>query len=94
MKQNTPAPNSDPALALAGWSTRKLKAELRRHRVTARMIADRRGLTEQGVRLTIRGLRTGLTVRQAIAQELGVDVTQIWPDALLSLRQRRLLRAS
>lgn len=67
---------------------------MRVHRVTARLIAERHGIHHSAVRLTVRGLRQGLAVRQAIAQELGVDVIQIWPDALLPLRERRLRMAS
>lgn len=58
------------------------------------MIAAQAGITQQAVRLTIRGERKGLQVRQAIAQALGVDVQVIWPDALLTPRERRLLMAS
>lgn len=94
MRQNTPVYNPDPAQESGGWSVRKLKAQMRVHRVTAKLIAERHGLHHSTVRLTVRGLRQGLAVRQAIAQELGVAVTQIWPDALLSPRQRRLRRAS
>lgn len=81
-------------LVQAGWSVRKLKAQMRSRGVTARQVADRHAISHQGVRLTIRGLREGLVTRQAIAQELGVDVTQIWPDALLPVRERRLRKAS
>ena len=75
-----------------GWSSRKLRAQLRAHGVTAQQIADSCGLSYCGVRFTILGSRKGLRTRQAIAQALGVAVTTIWPDALLPLRERRGLR--
>ena len=94
MKQNTPTSNPTPAGLRAGWSLRKLKAQLRARKLTPAAIAAKAGLTQQAVRLTIRGERKGLQVRQAIAQALGVDVQVIWPDALLTPRERRLLMAS
>lgn len=94
MKQNNPTSNPTPAALCAGWSARKLKAQLRSRGLSPAVIAAQAGITQQAVRLTIRGERKGLQVRQAIAQALGVDVQVIWPDALLTPRERRLLMAS
>lgn len=94
MKQDTPHPEATTAQVQAGWSVRKLRAQLRVHGTSAWRIAKIHGLSAQGVSQTVRGERQGLRTRQIIAQELGVEVTVIWPDALLPLRERRLRRAS
>lgn len=91
-KQNTPRPCDAPAQA--GWSVWKIKAQLRERGINSVQIAAVSGLSHQGIRMTIRGLRCGIATRQAIAQALGVEVTTIWPDALLPLRERRRMRAA
>lgn len=77
-----------------GWSVRKLRAQLRKHGLDSVQIAARSGLSHSGVRMAIRGQRSGIATRQAIAQALGVEVTTIWPDALLPLSERRRLRTA
>lgn len=55
-------------------------------------IAKGSGLSQQAISYAVRGIRQGLRARQAIADALNISVTEIWPDALLPLKERRLLR--
>ena len=93
-KQDTPGHNSETTPLRTGWSVRKLKAQLRRHQLTSVQISEASGFSQQGIRLTIRGMRKGLATRQAIAQALGEEVTTIWPDAHQVPKERRLRTAS
>ena len=62
--------------------------------VTPKSIGASSGLTPQAISLAVHGHRRGRLARLAIAEALGKDVTEIWPDALLPMRERRLLTAS
>ena len=86
MKQNTPLHNGE-----SGWEPRQIKARMVLLGVTAAQIAKKNGFSSQGVRAAIRGERKGLAIRKAIAQALEEEVTTIWPDAELPMRERRRL---
>ena len=90
MKQNT-SPHAAPSV---GWTTAQIKMVMFELGETPKSIAARHGLTPQAISLAVHGRRNGRLARVAIAQSLGRDVTEIWPDALLPMRERRLRLAS
>jgi lambda repressor-like predicted transcriptional regulator len=89
MKQNT---SLQPASA--AWTTLQIKEAMLKAGVTPTSIAADSGLTPQAISLAVHDRRRGRRARLAIAKALGKDVTEIWPDALLPMRQRRHLLAS
>jgi len=90
MKQNTSTHgNRRPA-----WTTLEIKIAMLKAGVTPKSIGADSGLTPQAISHAVHQARSGQRARLAVAQALGVDVTEIWPDALLPLRERRLRRAS
>ena len=86
MKQNTPRINI--------WSPRMIRYQLRMKGILPKDIAQAHGWSAQLVTATIRGARQGRKPRQAVADALGIPVTEIWPDALLPLRERKRLRSA
>ena len=86
MKQNTPAKKA--------WSPRQIRAQLILRAMLPKDVGANVGLSQQAITATIRGDREGVKPRQAIADALGVPVTDIWPDALLPFRERRRLRCA
>lgn len=90
MKENTTQP-SEP---LQPWGSEKIKAAIEEAGLSQRGIAEAHGMTPQAIWQTVHSVTTGRLARQAIAASLGRDVTEIWPDALRPLRERRLRKAS
>jgi lambda repressor-like predicted transcriptional regulator len=89
MKQNT----SPQAVLPVAWTTLQIRAAMVELGATPKSIGARSGLTPQAISLAIHGNRKGKKARLAIALALGRQVTEIWPDALLPMRERRLRRA-
>lgn len=80
--------------ASEGWSPEQIVAAIKAAKLSNRAIAARHGMTPQAIGQTIHGVTQGRLARRAIAESLGLQVTDIWPDALLPLRERRLRKAS
>jgi len=90
MKENTTTHNPAPV----AWTAEQIKSAIEQAGLSQRLIAERHGLTPQAIGQTIQGATAGRLARMAIAESLGLQVTEIWPDALLPLRERRLRSAS
>ena len=90
MKQNT----STHGKRRAPWTTLEIKIAMLKAGVTPKSIGAASGLTPQAISHAVHQTRSGRRARVAVAQALGVEVTKIWPDALLPLRERRLRKAS
>ena len=88
MKQNTP-PTKQKSI---GWNPRQIRVAMLMAGVDSASIGKASGMSHAAISYTWRGLRQGLRARQAIADALHIPVTEIWPDALLPVRERRLLR--
>lgn len=88
MKQITPKRNAK------GWTSREIRAQLVLLGITQLDIAKAEGLTQQAIGMAIQGARQGLKARKAVAKALGKPVEEIWPDALLPVRERRRLRCA
>ena len=90
MKENT-----TPALeAPQPWSPEKIKEAIEKAGLSQRAIAERHSMTPQAIWQAVNGTTTGRLSRQAVAESLGIQVAEIWPDALKPLRERRLRNAS
>lgn len=89
-KENTTLHNDKSG----GWTSEQIVAAIKAARLSNRAIAELHGMTPQAIGQTIHGVTRGRLARRAIAESLGLQVTDIWPDALLPLRERRLRNAS
>ena len=89
MKQNTSHQPKSTA-----WTTLQIKQAMLKAGVTPTSISAESGLAPQAISLAVHDRRRGRLARTAIAKALGKDVTEIWPDALLPMRERRHLLAS
>jgi len=90
MKQNTPPLKQKST----GWNPRQIRVAMVMAGLDTASIAKAAGMSQPAISYAVRGLRQGLRARQAIADALKVSITTIWPDALLPVKERRLLRAS
>ena len=90
MKENTTSSGEDPA----AWTTDQIRKAIKDAGLSQRAIAERCGMTPQAIGQTVQGVTQGRLARRAIAECLGLQATDIWPDADLPLRERRLRTAS
>ena len=90
LKENTTPDQETPQ----SWSPEKIKDAIEKAGHSQRSIAERHGMTAQAIWQTIHGFTAGRLARQAVAESIGLPVTEIWPDALRPLRVRRLRSAS
>lgn len=62
------------------WSSSRIAGELKIKGITQKSIADRRGVWVSAINNTIHGRSINPQFRKDIAQALGVNVLEIWPD--------------
>jgi Ner family transcriptional regulator len=58
----------------------RLKQKLKKHGISQFDIARQLGLTRQAVNHVVLGRRKSQRVRKAIAEALGLQISDIWPD--------------
>ena len=61
--------------------TNEIKSLLALKKITVTSIAKNIGVSQPSVSLTIKGTTVSSRIRAAIAEALGLTVSEIWPDA-------------
>ena len=58
----------------------EIRAEMMRRQISVTSIAKRLGMKQPTISQVIYGVRSTATIRQAIADAIGKEVTEIWPE--------------
>ncbi|MGE5608120.1 MAG: helix-turn-helix domain-containing protein [Bacillota bacterium] len=69
-----------PASANAGWDPWRIRARLHALKITIVSIAKPLGVTPEAVTMVVHNHRRTPYIRQAVADAMGVKVTEVWPE--------------
>lgn len=70
---------SDTIISMTMTMRQKIKIELIKKGIPAAEVARRMGVSRQAIYQTIDGIIKSRRLRKAIAEAIGVEVTELWP---------------